>query len=63
MVTDIFKEKRTKKAIIIVSVILALLVLTAVIFYVNIKNFTVKKVLIADGQEVYLMGTFHNEIL
>lgn len=54
-------KKRTKKVIIVVSVILALLVLTAVIFYVNIRNFTVKKVLMADGQEVYLMGTFHEE--
>lgn len=54
-------KKRTKKVIIIVSAILALLVLTAVILYVNIKNFTVKKVLMTDGQEVYLMGTFHEE--
>lgn len=54
-------KQRTKKGIIIVSGILVLIVLTAVILYVNLKNFTVKKVLMADGQEVYLMGTFHKE--
>lgn len=54
-------KKEQKKVLIIVSVILALLVLTTVILYVNIKNFTVKKVLMADGQEVYLMGTFHEK--
>lgn len=54
-------RKRTKKSIIIVSVILTLLVLTAAVLYLNIKNFTIKRVLMTDGQEVYLMGTFHKE--
>lgn len=54
-------KQRTKKVIILVSVILVLIVLTAVTLYVNLKNFTVKKVLMTDGQEIYLMGTFHNE--
>lgn len=54
-------ERKTKKIIIIVSVILALLVLTAVVLYINLKNFTVRKVLMSGGQEIYLMGTFHSE--
>lgn len=54
-------KQRTKKAALIVSAILALLVLSAGIFYVNLKNFTVKKIFMADGQEIYLMGTFHTE--
>ena len=54
-------KQRTKKVIILVSVILVLIVLIAVTLYVNLKNFTVKKVLMTDGQEIYLMGTFHNE--
>ncbi len=54
-------KKRVKKAVKIVSGILAIVVITAVILYVNLKNFTVKKVLMTDGQEIYLMGTFHTE--
>ncbi len=54
-------KQRAKKVIILVSVILVLIVLTAVTLYVNLKNFTVKKVLMTEGQEIYLMGTFHNE--
>lgn len=54
-------KQRTKKVIILVSVILVLIVLTAVTLYMNLKNFTVKKVLMTDDQEIYLMGTFHNE--
>lgn len=53
-------KQRTKRVIITVSVILILIVLTAVTLYVNLKNFTVKKVLMTDGQEIYLMGTFHD---
>lgn len=29
--------------------------------YVNLKVFTIKKVLMAEEQEVYIMGTFHTE--
>lgn len=54
-------KQRAKKTIIIISIILTLLVLTAVILYANIKNFTVRKVIMTDGQEIYLMGTFHTE--
>ncbi len=54
-------KRRTKKAVIAVSIILALLALSAVTLYVNLKNFTVKRVVMADGQEIYLMGTFHAE--
>lgn len=54
-------KQRTKKVIMTVLVILVLLILTIVTLYVNLKNFTVKKVLMPDAQEIYLMGTFHKE--
>lgn len=31
------------------------------IVYINLKNFTVKKIVMNDSQEVYVMGTFHTE--
>lgn len=54
-------KRRAKKVIIIISIIFILLILVAVALYVNLKNFTVKKVLMTDEQEIYLMGTFHSE--
>lgn len=54
-------RQRVKKAITVILIILFLLTLTAMILYANIRNFTVKKVLMPDGQEIYLMGTFHTE--
>lgn len=54
-------KRRTKKVLIIISIILALLILTAAVLYINLKSFTVKKVSMPDGQEVYIMGTFHTE--
>ena len=38
-----------------------LVILIVVTLYVNLKVFTVKKVLMAEQQEVYIMGTFHTE--
>lgn len=56
-------KQRTKRknVIIIISIVLTILILAAVVLYVNIKNFTVKKILMTDNQEIYLMGTFHSE--
>lgn len=54
-------KQKTKKILIILSILFALLISTALILYLNIKNFTIKKVLMTDGQEIYLMGTFHSE--
>ena len=51
---------KKKKRIIMISIVIALVILV-VALYVNLKVFTVKKVLMADEQEVYIMGTFHTE--
>lgn len=52
---------RRKKVMIIIAIVLSLLILVAGALYVNLKNFTVKKVLMTDDREIYLMGTFHTE--
>lgn len=54
------KTKR-KKIITVILIVLALLILAALVLYINLKNFTVKNVSMPDGQEIYLMGTFHAE--
>ena len=51
---------KKKKRIVTLSIIITLVILV-VALYVNLKVFTVKKVLMADEQEVYIMGTFHTE--
>ena len=51
---------KKKKRIVTLSIIITLVILV-VVLYVNLKVFTVKKVLMADEQEVYIMGTFHTE--
>ena len=50
-----------KKTFIIITVIFALLILIVAVLYVNLRNFTVKKIAMDDSQEIYLMGTFHAE--
>lgn len=52
---------KRKKAAIAVAVVLLLLLSAALILYANLKNFTVKRVFMPDGREIYLMGTFHSE--
>lgn len=52
---------KRKKAIIIISIIFTVFILVAVTLYLNIRNFTIKKILMPDDQEIYLMGTFHSE--
>ena len=52
---------KKKKRIVTLSIIITLVILVVVALYVNLKVFTVKKVLMADEQEVYIMGTFHTE--
>lgn len=53
------KKKRKNTIIILISVV-AIVILIIAILYANLKSFTVKKVLI-EGQEVYIMGTFHTD--
>lgn len=55
------KRAKKKKTIIILSIIFTLIILIAVVLYVNLKLFTVKKVLMPDEQVIYIMGTFHTE--
>lgn len=52
---------KKKKRIIMISIVITLVILIVAALYVNLKVFTVKKVLMADEQEVYIMGTFHTE--
>jgi len=52
---------KKKKRIIIISIVITLVILIVAALYVNLKVFTVKKVLMAEQQEVYIMGTFHTE--
>ncbi len=52
---------KKKKRIVIVSIVVTLVILIVAALYVNLKVFTVKKVLMAEQQEVYIMGTFHKE--
>ncbi len=50
-----------KKRIIFISIVITLVILIVATLYVNLKVFTVKKFLMAEEQEVYIMGTFHTE--
>ena len=52
---------KKKKRIVTLSIIITLVILVVAALYVNLKVFTVKKVLMADEQQVYIMGTFHTE--
>ena len=52
---------KKKKVLTFLSISITLIILIVVALYVNLKIFTVKKVLMSDEQEVYLMGTFHTE--
>ena len=53
------KHPKLKKALICIGAILAAVLILVALVYINIKNFTVKRLLLSDNQEVYLMGTFH----
>ncbi len=52
---------KKKKIIMILSITTISIILIVVALYVNLKIFTVKKVLMPDEQEVYIMRTFHTE--
>ena len=53
------KHSKLKKVLICIAAMLGIVFALATVIYINIKNFTVKRMQTADGQEVYLMGTFH----
>ncbi|MCM1333953.1 MAG: hypothetical protein NC084_03705 [Bacteroides sp.] len=55
------KRSKGKKTAIAVAVVLLLLIFVALFLYAGIKNFTVRRVFMPDGREIYLMGTFHTE--
>ncbi|MCI8363670.1 MAG: hypothetical protein HFG34_01785 [Eubacterium sp.] len=50
---------KKKKVLTFLSISITLIILIVVTLYVNLKIFTVKKVLMSNEQEVYIMGTFH----
>ena len=54
-------EKRKKVIRISIVVLLITLIVAVAVLYVNLKVFTIKKVLMGDNQEVYIMGTFHTD--
>ncbi len=57
--SKIKKHSKLKKAIICAAVTLGIIFILTAIIYINLKNFTVKRVQTEGGQEIYLMGTFH----
>lgn len=52
---------KKKKRIMIVSIVISLVIFIVAALYINLKAFTVKKVLTSGQQEVFIMGTFHTE--
>jgi hypothetical protein len=55
------KHPKLKRVLICLAAIIGIVFALATIIYINIKSFTVKRLQKADGQEVYLMGTFHKD--
>ena len=50
-----------KRIFICIAALLGILFILAALIYINLKNFTVKRLQSTSGQEVYLMGTFHKD--
>lgn len=55
------KHSKLKKILIGIAATIGIVVVFATVIYINLKCFTVKKILTTDGQEVYIMGTFHTD--
>ena len=55
------KHSKLKKVLIWIAAILGIVFVLAMVAYINIKSFTVKRVQTAEGEDVYLMGTFHTD--
>ncbi len=55
------KHPKLKKILICIAAILVIVFALLTVIYINIKNFTVKRMQTSAGQEVYLMGTFHTD--
>ncbi|MBO6232151.1 MAG: hypothetical protein J6O50_16445 [Ruminiclostridium sp.] len=55
------KHSRLKIVLICIAAVLGILFILAAIFYINLKSFTVKRIKTTDGQDIYLMGTFHTD--
>ena len=53
------KHSKLKKVLKCIAVTLGIILILMVIAYINLKNFTVKRVQSEGGQDVYIMGTFH----
>ncbi len=55
------KGSTAKKTIKYIFFILAFIFAVGLVIYINLKNFTVKKIVMNDNQDIYVMGTFHQE--
>lgn len=55
------RSLKIKRAIKYIFLTLAFIFVMVLVIYANIKNFTVKKVIMNDNQEIYVLGTFHTE--
>ena len=55
------KHPILKRIFICIAALLGILFILAALIYINLKNFTVKRLQSTSGQEVYLMGTFHKD--
>ena len=52
---------KIKKIFRCIAVVLCTVFILAIIIYINLKCFTVKRIVTTTGQDVYLMGTFHTD--
>lgn len=55
------KGSKVKKGIKYILFILAFIFAVVLVIYINLKNFTVKKIIMNGNQEIYVLGTFHKE--
>ncbi|MCR5772653.1 MAG: hypothetical protein K6G87_15645 [Butyrivibrio sp.] len=55
------KHPKLKNFLKYFAVALGIVFVLVAVIYINLKCFTVKKILTTAGQEVYLMGTFHTD--
>ncbi len=55
------KHSKLKKVLAGTGAILCIVFVLVMVCYINLKSFTVKKIVTTAGQDVYLMGTFHTD--
>ena len=55
------KDSKVKRAIKYIFFILVFIFVVLLAAYINLKNFTINKIIMNDKQEIYVLGTFHKE--